>query len=135
MNAGEPTRCRFCGQPRRALDDHYATCPRLEACLPIRRTRVRTRVRAQPPAPKPPPGLGRAYSQARHCPTCGKWITDKARACKRHMTLVLRRGEPPCESNRQKGRGRAGAREMNKKPVRTRKTETASGQIPPLHVL
>ena len=81
--AGQPIRCRFCGRPRLTLDYHYAVCPRLEACLPIRRTRAR---------PKPPAHLGRAYSQARRCPECGRWITDKARACKRHMTLARKRG-------------------------------------------
>ena len=91
--AGQPTRCRHCGRPRLTLDYHYAVCPRLEACLPIRRTR------AKPPKPNgaaigstPPPGLGRAYALARRCPECGQWITDKARACKRHMTLGKGRG-------------------------------------------
>jgi len=87
--AGQPIRCRFCGRPRLTLDYHYAVCPRLEACLPIRRTRAR---------PKPPAVLsdsrrmGRAYSLARRCPECGQWITAPARACKRHMTLGKGRG-------------------------------------------
>ena len=87
--AGQPIRCRFCGAARRALDYHYATCPELEAALPIRRIRAKP---PKPPAPEPPPGLGRAYSLARRCPECGQWITDKARACKRHMTLGKGRG-------------------------------------------
>ena len=87
MRAGEPIRCRHCGQPRLTLDYHYATCPRLEACLPIKHLRHKVK-----PNGKPPPALGRAYSQARRCPECGKWITDKARACKRHMALGKGRG-------------------------------------------
>ena|SRR3990172_2063565 len=87
-HVGKPITCRHCGQPRLTLDYHYAVCPRLEDCLPIRRARVK------PPKPngQPPPGRGRAYSLAKHCPTCGKWITDKARACKRHMALGKGRG-------------------------------------------
>ena len=84
---GQPTRCRFCGRPRLTLDYHYAVCPRLEACLPIRRTRVRAEWKGCSPA-----NSQRAYSQNKHCPECGKWITDKARACKRHMTLARKRG-------------------------------------------
>ena len=86
--AGQPTRCRHCGQPRLTLDYHYAVCPRLEDCLPIKRTRVRAKPNADGPK-----NMGRAYSLAKHCPTCGKWITDKARACKRHMTLGQGRGQ------------------------------------------
>ena len=85
--AGQSTHCRFCGRPRLTLDYHYAVCPRLEACLPIKRPRVRAK-----PNDDGPKNMGRAYSLARRCPECGQWITDKARACKRHMTLGKGRG-------------------------------------------